>query len=83
MATRKPRWNGKCVKIEEENSFTTSSLSQLSDGRPGLVKVDAPHQKIYGKITLFIPLLHKLRMERTWKRKLIRCMMVELIDVVP
>jgi hypothetical protein len=38
-------------------------LSQLSNGSPDLVKVAAPHQEIYGKIALFIPLLHKLRME--------------------
>jgi hypothetical protein len=62
--TREPWWNGRCIKIEEENSFTAGSLSQLSNGSPTFVKVDAPHQEIYGKITLFIPLLHKLRVER-------------------
>jgi hypothetical protein len=61
---REPRRNGRCIKIEEENPFTTGSLSQLSDGSPAFVKVDTPHQEIYSKITLFIPLLHKLRKER-------------------
>jgi hypothetical protein len=63
--TWEPWWNGRWIKFEEENPFTTSSLSQLANSSPGLVKVDTPHQKIYGKITLFIPLLHKLRVERT------------------
>jgi len=64
MTTRKPRWNGRCIKIEEENPFTTGSLSQFSDGSPDLIKVDTPHQEIYGKIPLVIPLLHKLCVER-------------------
>jgi hypothetical protein len=51
-------------------------LCQLSNGSPDLVKVDPPHQEICGKIALFIPLLHKLRLERALQEELIRCRMI-------